>query len=633
MRSKTSYFNKTLFFNMISRYWPLWAAYTAIWLIILPIGLHGELRYSYSAVNRALSFVLNAGLYGGVVMSAIFGALAAMAVFGFMYYAKSANAIFSLPIRRSGLFATALLSGLACLFAANIITFLAAAAVLAAYGASASGGLFIWLGLVCMCNVFFYGFAVFTAQLTGNAFGLPALYLVLNFAVAGAEAVVRFLLESIVYGMSYSEGILNFLSPVIYIFERCSVMSRPVSVGIASDFYFYYFDGWPAIIIYCAAGLLFMAGAFLLFRRRHAESASDIMAVKALNPVFKYCLSIFGSLTVGALLFGTVSPGDAGNPAAALIVCLLLGGFVGYFAARMLLCKSFKVFRQGWAGFAAFAAVVIVFTLAWEFDLFGYERRIPDSGNVESVTIRSYGNSAYLSGAEGVNDVISAHEGIVANKALHDRSSTSGIYYGPGGVSVNGRRVYLTVNYKLKNGKSLNREYSVFYNDSLLAEKGSDIAKINKAFNCKEAVEHRVSTSVPITERTIIKAGVNYYSGQRDGYTEIELSAAWAYEFYEKCVLPDIRDGTLGLVWIGGGPEYENKAYNCSVYIDLAESRPDSRYEHSWFRVEPTVDSARTVERLKELGITLYTYAEYNRERDDWDKPIYPGYALYDKPV
>ena len=39
MRSKTSFFNKTLFLKSVARFWPVWGSYFVIWLIILPVVL------------------------------------------------------------------------------------------------------------------------------------------------------------------------------------------------------------------------------------------------------------------------------------------------------------------------------------------------------------------------------------------------------------------------------------------------------------------------------------------------------------------------------------------------------------------------------------------------------------------
>ena len=39
MRSVTSYFNRELLRGALQRTWPLWAAYTLIWLLLLPVTL------------------------------------------------------------------------------------------------------------------------------------------------------------------------------------------------------------------------------------------------------------------------------------------------------------------------------------------------------------------------------------------------------------------------------------------------------------------------------------------------------------------------------------------------------------------------------------------------------------------
>ena len=63
---------------------------------------------------------------------------------------------------------------------------------------------------------------------------------------------------------------------------------------------------------------------------------------------------------------------------------ILVGGFIGYFVAAMLLTKSFRVFHQ-WKGFALLAAVLIVLCGLIEFDVFGLEKFIPEADEIEAV--------------------------------------------------------------------------------------------------------------------------------------------------------------------------------------------------------------------------------------------------------
>ena len=43
MKSKTSSFNKTLFFGLWKRFWPLFTAYGAIWVLLMPVALGNQL--------------------------------------------------------------------------------------------------------------------------------------------------------------------------------------------------------------------------------------------------------------------------------------------------------------------------------------------------------------------------------------------------------------------------------------------------------------------------------------------------------------------------------------------------------------------------------------------------------------
>ena len=43
MRSATSCFNWGVFRKTVLRFWPIWAIYTFVWLMALPVSLIGEL--------------------------------------------------------------------------------------------------------------------------------------------------------------------------------------------------------------------------------------------------------------------------------------------------------------------------------------------------------------------------------------------------------------------------------------------------------------------------------------------------------------------------------------------------------------------------------------------------------------
>lgn len=114
MRSKTSCFNGTLFRKNLSRYWPLWglasfggAMFPLAMLLEL---LHNGFRFwSPLETRQAYYTVLS---YGVPVISIVYAILCAMAVWSYLYNARSVGMMHTLPIRREGLFVTNVLSGL-----------------------------------------------------------------------------------------------------------------------------------------------------------------------------------------------------------------------------------------------------------------------------------------------------------------------------------------------------------------------------------------------------------------------------------------------------------------------------------------------------------------------------------------
>ncbi|MEG2037591.1 MAG: hypothetical protein RRZ93_06340, partial [Ruthenibacterium sp.] len=76
MRSVTSYFNRTLFAKNLSRFWPLWAIYSAIWLVMLPLMQFVQLHGYYAAeltVRGCAGDILSSGAAGGLILSLAMG--------------------------------------------------------------------------------------------------------------------------------------------------------------------------------------------------------------------------------------------------------------------------------------------------------------------------------------------------------------------------------------------------------------------------------------------------------------------------------------------------------------------------------------------------------------------------------
>jgi ABC-2 type transport system permease protein len=67
-----------------------------------------------------------------------------------------------------------------------------------------------------------------------------------------------------------------------------------------------------------------------------------------------------------------------------------VGSIIGYFVAEMIVKKSFKVFKNI-KGYAIYAIVMIIVIQGINFDVIGYEKKLPDVSQIESVYFSEYG--------------------------------------------------------------------------------------------------------------------------------------------------------------------------------------------------------------------------------------------------
>lgn len=636
MRSKTSFFNKSLFFKTVTRFWPIWFFYLAVWFVAMPLVLNASMSWSISAVSIQ-SAVLSIAHTGGLIVGGIFAVFAAMAVWSFMYSARSMSGTACLPIRREGVFLSVTLAGLLPMLAVNVLIFLLCIGVQALRGFVDVGLLAQWLAIVSMQLVFFYGFSVFCAQLTGSILVLPVVYAVLNFTAFVVESLVQQLFNIFIYGANVGgDGlVLSFLSPPIEMFLRTNVQGV-TAYNQVKGYYetvSYYFSGWGTLAIYAVVGIALAVCALLLYKRRRMESAGDVVAVRVLKPVFKYCMTFGCAVCIGYLLYAVcqIDSGTSGGQVPVLLLFMLIGAFIGYFASEMLIRKSFRVWRGHWLGIGVSALVIVSLMLAAEFDLFGYERRIPDVSNVESVTVLSSpGDLVTLSQEENVQALTELHRSVVWHKRQYE--AYDGLSY------EEGRRFsIMAIEYHMEDGSTMSRRYQLWYN---IDDKPTqdDVRELQEIINTKEAILQRKETAFGFTADTIFsgyiqaKQYADDYSytdtdyitdvpvpmtgdGSDDQYLSWEFTPEELSDLFNNCIVPDINDGTLGRIWLFPDEEYERSVYSAYISIDArtmdkSEYNIPNNYVYDYFHTTPTIYSVRTNQWLIEHGVTLHTIAE-----------------------
>lgn len=605
MKSRISFFNTGLCKNFLRRCWPLWVVYFAVLFLELPAMLNAQGRLYYSDNGQSLLYqaILNSGEL--VVITSFFACIAvAMAMFSYLYSSRSCGMMNTLPIRRETMFGTAWLTGFVPMLLAALLV--AGITALMHLGEpEILGALPQWLGMVVMTLAFFYGAAVFCAMLTGSLLILPLVYVVLNFAAYVAEVCFRYTFARFVFGMWDDVATLRFLSPPI-------VMMRDLRMEWLEDGR-YVLQGLGVLAIYAAVGLVLSLLALLLYRRRNMETATDVVAIPILKPVFKYCLSAGCALVFSGLMFNMFILGDGGyhggaGTAALALGIMLVGAFVGYFAAEMLLQKTVKVFTGKWKGFAAVCAALALLVICAETDLFRVERWTPDPEKVESISFRE----VEIHDPENIRAFVEVQKQIIANKTANENAPLCGTFY---------------MAFHMKDGRTVLRNYPVDTSREKANDPDSDIAGLQRLMNSRECMDYRMRTGVPIEEENVQWFALEYRYVDREGKLnseELVLNPDQAVDFYENCLLPDIRDGHMGRSYLAQSDESDALTTNVNVTLDLVDRNklgtvarmPHEAY--TWFYLTVYADAERCLEWIREnTDIEVVSQRSLQEELDE----------------
>ena len=643
MRSGTSCFN-TVYRKNLTRFWPLWAIYGMVWLFIMPLNLlqrwmsglrwmEGPEMLRQSMVEWAMQVPQN--LIPGLCLAAAFGVFCAMAVFGYLYTTRSVCMMQALPMNRRQLFTAQYLGGLSLLILSNVVIAVLTAALELCLLPSANWGtalsaLGLWLAVQSGLCLFFYSFAVFCAMFTGNVLALPVFYGILNFLVMGVYMLVQGLMAEFFYGYSNrwwdSSPTVEWLTPFVKLMDAC-VWSRPYW-----DDPGYQLRSPGAVAVYAAAGVVLAVLAVLVYQRRHAESAGDVVAIPVVRPVFRCGVAFCTGLSMGiftAVFFGWESNGLP------LTLLVVLWTAVGWFVAEMFLRRSFRVLRA-WKGCLVMMAVSALLCAGCMFDLFGVQSRVPAADRVESVTVSgsmlgypSDGASREdlkLTGRTQVEKVTALHQAIVDWHNAGEDGANSGKN------RAESLRVELT--YHLRGGGTLSRSYyavsiyeedvdqpgTVAYAQRQLTE-DRDIVAAAYGFDRYDLSQWIAETWEGGTYHADRDRVIStYLDGVRDkdgGYNTVYLDGADGEDLdgLWTAVLADFKAGTLGRRYQFDSSD-QRLDHTCRTDL-VFEFKSDLEEGRSWKNITVTLtpDAENTLAWLREnsgLG-TDYTVPTYRQ--------------------
>lgn len=426
MKSRTSFFNTTVFRKDITRFAPAWGLYlTGILLLMLTIFTEDDyhLADTMSMTIGVLSIV-------NIGYALVCGAL----LFGDLFNHKLCNALHAMPLRREGWFVTHLVSGLLFSVVPNLIVALCLIPRLDSYWPMA----FVWWGGMTATYLFFFGAAVLSALCTGSRFAMTLVYGLINFLSILIMWTVQFLYKPLLYGIEIDQEPFVFFSPVTYL---CTNELNYVNFLDKITGFYNPNDGWPYTLGIACVGGMMLIGALLIYRKRHLESAGNFVTVRALSPVFL----VLYTLTAGMILFifSYIFATDYGY------LFLAVGIAAGFITGRMLLRRTVRVFKPAtFIGLAVMMAVLFGSLGLAKLDVFGIVRWVPEAEAVKKVSIRYTDDEVTYTTPEKaeIEELVRIHEGIVAAGGEDNRWSS---------------RIDLT--YTLQDGSVVTRCYPVDY--------------------------------------------------------------------------------------------------------------------------------------------------------------------------
>lgn len=655
MRSKTSCFNGTLFRKNLSRYWPLWglasfggAMFPLAMLLEL---LHNGFRFwSPLETRQAYYTVLS---YGVPVISIVYAILCAMAVWSYLYNARSVGMMHTLPIRREGLFVTNVLSGLTMMAIPYTVTGVLTVLVTMLFGGFEPVGVLVTVLGVMGESLFFFGLATFCAFIVGNVFMLPALYGLLNFIAVLTDFMVNLLAQGFCFGLNSSySGTVEWLSPVVYLVQKISPnntyetqwvtdrlggqryeTSVPISVTLE--------NGW-LIAAYAAAGAALLGLAWLLYRRRRSESAGDVVAVGWMKPVFRYGCAAYSAILGGRLLYALLWDSFQSSryfTVLPMILCMIAGGAIGYYAASMLLAKTPRVFKTTWKGMLAVALGCAALCGAMKCDLFGVVRRVPAPDSVKLVNVYAAGSNYYLTPGKDdalIEEVRTLHQTIIDDKnyimstaegrSVYMETEEDSYTIGAPASEIVSTSVSSFANtsvrftYTLNSGLKVERRYNLYLTQNRMDQEDTYDHLLDQLINSQEMRQKRIRWR---------DEGFQLDGAWIDTWRDYSDLSSREVGLILDAVAKDAENGDWGVYnWF----QADNDADSYEIQIHFQYKLPESQFDRTYDAIQVNVKEGmtETIQTLKELKLITDADLVTNRERYPWQYAA-GGWDQYDQ--
>jgi len=625
MRSKTSCFNAALFKKNLTRFAPAWGLY------ILCLLLGTLLLYTNGGTGKAFHFANNYMDLAQImtIVNLVYAPIVAMLLFGDLYNSRMCYALHAMPVKREQMMVTNVLSGL--LFS------LVPTAVMTAVAMPLMGDscfvnawqiplyTFAAVNLEYIC---FFGISVFCVMCTGTRLSMGLVYGILNFGARIIWWLIDTVYTPMLYGVVTPTALAENLTPVVKMAESplflqdnfsdiFELFQGDWSRAVAR---FSLTDNWSYLFVWAAVGAAFLVISLVLYRKRSLECAGDAVAFPILEPVFGILFAIvtgcFAQFTVTGII-------GYAHHATMTYVFLASGVVVGWFAGRMLIERSTRVFGgKNWLGLGALTAVLAASLLLTHLDVFGIVTWQPKPENIQSVRFGTwYNDNAAFTDEEDIRRILAIQE-----EALVEKLDQAGPYV----IGKDGSWVYnidsnaaliekdqmqiqdcryvfrAHIEFKLKSGKTVNRIYHLWA-DGPSGDTARELLSrwevVNRRNNYGEDIDRLQMTLDELQEF--------YVDGMPGGYIRNPDRAL--VDGLLEAIQADCAENHMAQNYYLHNGYFESKAEDergnkqktSTIYISLSGER------YGW-NIEIYPDCTHTIRYLQEHDMLFYDLREEN---------------------
>lgn len=331
----------------------------------------------YNDITREVSNVVSTGNNQEILAFGFagLGFLSAIILFKHLFSRKQSILIASLPVRRQTDFLQRTAVYLVCSFLPSAICLLLYPLFVqtAGLGLFMNGTPFLQICILLLIHLYGYALGVLSAALTGQIWSCAAIAAFIGMGAEITHVCWHRIATHYLYTLPMDSDML-FIRRFSPAFSLYKTLGRPDR-----------FVPWAGVI----AIIVFLILGYVAYTRRQAERTEHPIAFERLELPLALILSLAAGGYIG-YVFMTILGTEP-----ALVIALVVGAILAWMLCQVVISLNFRRVFAGMPGGICCAAVLVLCLLVLRFDVFGYDRYMPDPAKLRSVRIETTSGPEY----------------------------------------------------------------------------------------------------------------------------------------------------------------------------------------------------------------------------------------------